>query len=334
MKLRGVRILGTGMAVPDHVVTNADLAKLMDTTHDWIVERSGIEQRRFVQGDETPSSLAEIACRQALNRADMTIDEIDCIVVASLSPEVYFPGTASFLQHRLGAGTKPAFDLRAQCSGFIYALSMARLMIASGQYKNVLLCGVDVHSRALDLTTRGRDTAVLFGDGAGALVLSATDNPETGVLGCFLHAQGEFADKLWLESPSNRQSPVMTHEDIDSGRMYPKMDGRFVYKHAITRLPEAVTEVLHHFHLSVPDVEHFIFHQANLRINEKVAEILQIPAHKCPSNIQRYGNCSAASIPLLLAELDAKHALKAGQLVCLAAFGSGFTWGSALIRWS
>lgn len=334
MQLRGVKISGTGMAVPSQIVTNHDLAKLMDTTHEWIVERSGIEERRFVQADETPSTLAETACRQALKRADLTIDAIDCIVVASLSPEVYFPGTASFLQHRLGAGTKPAFDLRAQCSGFIYALNMARLMVASGQYHNVLLCGVEVHSRALDLTTRGRDTAVLFGDGAGAMVLSASENPETGVLGCFLHAQGEFADKLWVEAPSNRQTPVMTHEDIDAGKMYPRMDGRFVFKHAVTRLPEVVMEALTHFHLQLADIDHFLFHQANLRINEKVAEILQIPASKCPSNIQRYGNCSAASIPLLLAELDAKNAIRPGQLLCLAAFGSGFTWGSALLRWS
>jgi 3-oxoacyl-[acyl-carrier-protein] synthase-3 len=331
--LRRSRIAGTGMCVPDRVVTNHDLAKLMDTSDEWIQQRSGIAERRHVSPHESPSDLAVTAAKNAMDSAGVTVKDIDLLLVATLSPEHYFPGTSSFIQRKLGMGTVPAMDVRAQCSGFLYGLSVANAMIASGQYQRILLVGVEVHSRALDFSDRGRDVAVLFGDGAGAVVLEASPSPEHGIMNIVLHAEGEHAEKLWVEYPSMARTPHLTADIVGEGGVYPKMDGKFVFKNAVVRIPQVVEETLKPLHLKPADVDVFLFHQANLRINEFVAQSFSLKPEQVPFNINRFGNCSAASIPMLLDETVRKGQLKAGSLVCMAAFGSGFTWGSALIRW-
>jgi 3-oxoacyl-[acyl-carrier-protein] synthase-3 len=327
------RVTGTGMCVPPRVVTNRDLEALMDTTDEWIQQRSGIKERRHVDEGTTPSDLAAAACEMALARAGRAATEVDLLITATLSPEHYFPGTASFVQRKLGMGSAPALDVRNQCSGFLYGLEVARSMIETGRYRRVLLCGVEVHSRALDMTTRGRDVAVLFGDGAGAVLLESEKDPERGVLWTALHADGRHAEKLWVQYPTLASAPHISPALVEEGGVYPKMDGKHVFKHAVQYLPEVIHESLAPLHLRPADVDLWLFHQANLRINEHVATLLGIPAAKCPSNIERYGNCSAASIPMLLHECVEAGRVKAGDLVAMAGFGSGFTWGSAVLRW-
>ncbi len=330
------KIVGTGMYVPERVVTNKDLEAMMDTTDEWIRQRSGIEERHFIEEGQTPADLAENAARRALECAGLEPGDIDCIVLATLSPEHEFPGTSFFLQERLDAGQIPCFDLRAQCSGFLYGLGVANGLIQSGQFERVLLVGCEVHSTGIDLTTRGRDVAVLFGDGAGAVVLEANRDPDdpSGVLAVRLHAEGKYARKLWIEGPGCGFWPIrLRHDMIDSGMIFPKMEGKFVFKHAVTRMPEVLREALEAASVKQDDVDLFLFHQANLRINEFVANAMEIPAEKLRNNIQRYGNCSAAAIPMLLAEAEADEAVRRGQLVSLTAFGSGFSWGSAVVRW-
>ncbi|RIL03460.1 MAG: 3-oxoacyl-ACP synthase [Proteobacteria bacterium] len=330
------KISGTGMYVPGRVVTNDELAQRMDTSDEWIRQRSGIAERRHVDGSETPVDLAEHASRRALEAADVGPDEIDAIVLATLSPQHEFPGTSFFLHHRLGVPEIPCFDLRAQCSGFLYSLAAADGFIRSGQMRRVLVVGCEVHSTGLEFTTRGRDTAVLFGDGAGAVVLEANDDPSdrAGLLALRMHAQGEHGKRLWLEAPGSSFYPSrITHEMLDAGLHFPRMEGRFVFKHAVTRMPEVLREALDAAGVKQDDVDHFLFHQANLRINEFVAHSLGIPPEKCPSNIERYGNCSAASIPMLLDEIVRAGRVERGQLLALTAFGSGFTWATAIVRW-
>jgi 3-oxoacyl-[acyl-carrier-protein] synthase-3 len=334
MTLRA-KITGTGMYVPERVVTNKDLEKLMDTSDEWIRQRSGVEERHWITEGQFPSELAEHASRRALDDAGLDADDLDCIILATLSPEHEFPGTSFFLQERLG-GETPCFDLRAQCSGFLFSLSVARSYVLSGQFDRVLVVGCEVHSAGLDISTEGRDVSVLFGDGAGAVIVEANDDPldESGILEVRLYAQGEFANKLWVEIPSCGQYPFrVTHENLDSGRVYPKMEGRFIFKNAVRRMPEVLLETLDAASLKKEDVDLFLFHQANLRINEYVANSLDIPPEKVPNNIQRYGNCSAASIPMLLAEAKQKGALAPGTIVSMTGFGSGFTWASAAVRW-
>jgi 3-oxoacyl-[acyl-carrier-protein] synthase-3 len=331
--MRRVRVSGTGMYVPPRVVTNDDLAKLMETSDEWIQQRSGIRERHHVDPGVGPAELAEHAARRALEAAGIEPRELDAIVLASLSPEHDFPGTGCFLQHRLGLSDIPAMDVRNQCTGFLYALQVGRLFVASGQYRRVLVVGTEVHSTGVEFNTRGRDVAVLFGDGAGALVLEPADDPEQGILSIHLHAQGEHAKRLWVEAPGSSHSPRLTQQMFDEGRQYPKMDGRFVFKHAVTRMPEAIREALDANKCSLEDVNLFLFHQANLRINEAVAGQLGIPPERTYNNIHVYGNCSAASIPMCLDECVRGGRVQPGDLVCMAGFGSGFTWGSALIRW-
>ncbi|MFO0948388.1 MAG: beta-ketoacyl-ACP synthase III [Planctomycetota bacterium] len=333
MAYRKVSIVGTGMYVPERVVTNHDLAKVMETSDEWIQQRSGIKERRHVEPGISTCDLAHEASKRALEAAGCSPDQLDMIIVATLSPDHYFPGTSAFLQHRLGLETTPAMDIRCQCSGFLYALSIGQHFVSGGQYQRVLICGAECHSPALDMTTRGRDVAVLFGDGAGAAVLAPSEDENRGILSVHLHAQGEFAKRLWIEAPSMTNRPYMTHEMIDDGRIFPKMEGRLVYKHAVARLPEVIQEALGANQLQASDVDLFVFHQANVRINEHAAQVLGIPAEKLFHNIDRYGNCSAASIPMCLDECARSGRLRPGQLVCLAAFGSGFTWACALVRW-
>ena len=330
------KIVGTGLCVPDRVVTNHDLERLMDTSDEWIQQRSGVRERRHISEGETPASLAEGASRRALEAAHVAPEDLDGIILATLSPEHDFPGTSYFLHHRLGVPEIPCFDLRAQCSGFLYALAVADSFIRSGAMRRLLVVGCEVHSTGLDLTTRGRDVAVLFGDGAGAAVVEATQdsNDRSALLAIRMHAEGEHAKRLWIEAPGSSFYPLrITRELVDEGRHFPKMEGRFVFKHAVTRMPEVLLETLDAASVKIEDVDLFLFHQANLRINEFVAGQLGIPRERCPSNIERYGNCSAASIPMLLDEQVRAGRIARGQLVAMTTFGSGFSWSTALVRY-
>jgi 3-oxoacyl-[acyl-carrier-protein] synthase-3 len=324
------------MYVPDRVVTNGDLEALMDTTDEWIRQRSGIQERRFIEPGQKPADLADAAARRALAAAGLEPDEIDCIVLATLSAQAEFPGTSFFLQERLGLSETPCFDLRAQCSGFLFSLAAAKSFVESGQFRRVLVVGCELHSTGIDLTTEGRDVAVLFGDGAGAVVVEAQEDPEdpSAILEIRLHAQGKYAEKLWIEAPGSGFVPVrITEELVREKRHFPRMEGKFVFKHAVTRMPEVLLETLNAASVKQDDVDLFLFHQANLRINEYVAQSLEIPPEKVRNNIQRYGNCSAASIPMLLDEAVRDGSLVRGRMVSMTAFGSGFSWASALVRW-
>jgi 3-oxoacyl-[acyl-carrier-protein] synthase-3 len=330
------KITGTGMYVPGRVVTNHDLAQRMDTSDEWIRQRSGIVERRYIEEGQTPVDLAQPASERALEAAGLEAGDIDCIVLATLSAQAEFPGTSFFLQHRLGLDQTPCFDLRAQCSGFVYSLATAKGFIESGQFRRVLVVGCEVHSTGIDISDEGRDVAVLFGDGAGAVVLEANDRDDdpAGLLEVRLHAQGEFAEKLWIEAPGSGFTPVrISHELLDQRRHFPRMEGRFVFKHAVTRMPEVLRETLDAAGVKAEDVALFLFHQANLRINEYVAQQLEIPPEKCLNNIDRYGNCSAASLPILLDEAVRGGRLRSGELAVLTTFGAGFSWSSAVLRW-
>jgi 3-oxoacyl-[acyl-carrier-protein] synthase-3 len=330
------KISGTGMCVPDRIVTNEELASRMDTSDEWILKRTGIRERRYIEPGTLPSDLALAAAKNALEAAGLEPQDIDCIVLATLSSEAEFPGTSFFLQTRLGAGEVPCFDLRAQCSGFVYSLSVADCFVRAGTYRRVLVVGCEVHSTGIDISTEGRDVAVIFGDGAGAVIVEANEDEEDSgeILAVRLHAEGEHAKRLWIEAPGSGNSPSrLTHEDLEARKHFPHMDGRFVFKHAVTRMPEVLLETLGAAGLRLDDIDQFLFHQANLRINEFVAQQLKIPAEKCPSNIDRYGNCSAASIPMLLDGLAREGGLEKGQLVSMTSFGSGFSWTSAILRW-
>jgi 3-oxoacyl-[acyl-carrier-protein] synthase-3 len=332
--MRRARITGTGMYVPPRVVKNQDLEQLMDTSDEWIQQRSGIRERRHVDAGVGPADLGLEASRIALEAAGIEAEDLDAILVASLSPHHDFPGTSAFLQDRLGIGGCTAMDVRAQCTGFLYALQVGTMYIGSGQYERVLVCGAEVHSTGLEFATRGRDTAVLFGDGAGAVVLEPSDDGERGILSVHTHAEGKHAKKLWVEAPGSSLFPErITAELIEAGRHYPVMDGRFVFKHAVTRMPEAVNEALEANGCQIEDIDLALFHQANLRINQYVAKELGIPTERTYNNIDVYGNCSAASIPMCLDECSRSGRLSEGDLIVMAGFGSGFTWGSALIRW-
>ncbi len=326
-------IVGTGHYAPERVVTNDDLAARMDTSDAWIRERTGIEERRWVEAGMTGAEMARRASVMALEAAAVEPSEIDAIVLATLSPDHFFPGTGVFLQRALGIAGPPALDVRAQCTGFLYGLSVADAWIRVGQYRTVLLVGVEIQSTGLDLSDRGRDMAVLFGDGAGAAVLQATDEADRGVLSVHLHADGAHAETLWCDASSSARHPRITAEDLAEGRQYPRMDGREVFKHAVTRMPEAVIEALDAQRLSASDIDLLIPHQANLRISQMVQRRLELPDDRVYNNIQRYGNTTAATIPIALSEAVREGCLAPGDLLCLAAFGSGFTWGSALVRW-
>jgi 3-oxoacyl-[acyl-carrier-protein] synthase-3 len=330
------KITGTGMFVPERVVTNHDLAERIDTSDEWIRQRSGIAERRWVEPGQTPVDLAEPAARNALEAAGLEPGDVDCIVLATLSSQAEFPGTSFFLQERLEVGDAPCFDLRAQCSGFVYSLATARSFVASGQFRRVLVVGCELHSTGIDVSDEGRDVAVLFGDGAGAVVVEANSDPDdpAGILEVRLGAEGKHATKLWIEAPGSGFQPTrITHELIDQRRHFPVMEGRFVFKHAVTRMPQVLRAALDAASVKMEDVDQFLFHQANLRINEYVAGQLEIPPERCPSNIERYGNCSAASIPILLDEVVRDGRLRPGQLAAMTTFGSGFSWSSAILRW-
>lgn len=326
-------IEGTGFYVPDRIVTNDDLAAVMDTSDEWIVERTGIRERRWVEEGMSGSEMAVRASRMALEEAGLEAGAVDAIILGTLSPDHFFPGTGVFLQRDLGIPGVPALDIRAQCSGFVYGLSVADAWIRAGQYGTVLLVGVEIQSTGIDATTRGRDIAVLFGDGAGAVVVAATDEPGRGILSTHIHADGRHAETLWAEAASSKKHPRLSLDDIEAGRHYPTMEGREVFKHAVARMPEAAEEALAANGLTVDDIDLLIPHQANLRISQMVQRRLGLPDEKVFNNIERYGNTTAATIPIALAEAVREGRIDRGDLLCLVAFGSGFTWGASLIRW-
>ncbi len=327
------KIAGVGHYVPERVVTNFDLEKMMDTSDEWIRERTGIQERRWVDEGETVSGLGLKATEVALERAGVKKEDIDFIIFASMESDYEFPGAGCFLQEKLELPGIPALDIRNQCSGFIYGLSVADQFIRTGMYKTILLVGAEIQSTSLDLSTRGRDIAVLFGDGAGAAVITATEEEDKGILTTHLHADGRYAKKLWAELPSVIFHPRLEPWMLETDRIYPKMEGRFVFKHAVTRFPEVIKEALDATGYSIEDVDLIVPHQANQRITEAVAQRLGVSMDKVYSNIHKYGNTTAATIPICLSEAWAEGRIKEGDLIALAAFGSGFTWASALVRW-
>lgn len=332
--MRKAKIAGVGHYVPARVVTNADLEKIMDTSHEWIIERTGIEERRyFEEGKDTTANMGANAARNALAMAGLDARQLDLIIFATLSPDYTFPGSGVLLQRELGLSNIPALDVRNQCSGFIYALSVGDQFIKTGMYDHVLVVGSEIHSSGLDMTTRGRAVSVIFGDGAGAAVLSPSGREDQGILSTHLHAQGEFAEELAAIDPGSIKEPRLTKEMIEEGTIFPYMNGTTVFKHAVTRFPEVINEALQHNNLQASDIDMLIPHQANLRITSFIQQKMGLAPEKVFSNIQRYGNTTAASVPIALSEAVEQGKIAEGDVICLAAFGSGFTWASALVRW-
>ncbi|MEN8193617.1 MAG: beta-ketoacyl-ACP synthase III [Bacteroidota bacterium] len=329
------KITGMGYYVPDNIVTNDDLSKMMDTSDEWIQERTGIKERRWIKkgSDDTSATMGTKAAKIAIERAGLTKDDIDFIIFATLSPDYYFPGGGVQVQHMLDMPTVGALDVRNQCTGFVYSMSVADQFIKTGMYKNILVIGSEYHSNAIDKTTRGRTVGVLFGDGAGAVVMSRTEEKNKGVLSTHLHSQGEYAEELVVKSPSIRNwipELMANKEDIS---YFPYMNGQAVFKHAVVRFSEAIQEGLIANNLKPEDIDMFIPHQANLRIAQFIQKKLQLADDNVYNNIQKYGNTTAASIPIAMTEAWEQSKIKDGDLVVLAAFGSGFTWGSVVMRW-
>ncbi|MBN2362166.1 MAG: ketoacyl-ACP synthase III [Deltaproteobacteria bacterium] len=328
--MRRMKFTGVGAYVPERVVTNHDLEKMMDTSDEWIQQRTGIVERRWVEPGLENSDMAAKATLAACQDAGCDVKDIDLIIYATLSPEYLFPGTGVVLEKKLGLTRTPVLDIRNQCSGFLYGLAVANGMIASGMYQRILLVGSELHSRGLNKSTAGRDVTVIFGDGAGATVLEATDE-DKGLIDILIHADGRYAEDLTCLLPSARVEGFITPEQVARGEHYPHMAGNKVFKHAIVKMPEAIQEVCKRNHLTPRDLDVLIPHQANLRINEIVGRALEIEP-KVFNNIQKYGNTTAASIPLAMRDALDQGFLKPGHLLGLTAFGSGFTWGAALVR--
>jgi len=331
------KISGLGYYVPNNVVTNDDLSKIMDTNDAWIQERTGIQERRhIVKGEDTTTTMGVKAARIAIERSGVAHDDIDFIIFATLSPDYYFPGPGVLVQRDLGLKTVGALDVRNQCSGFVYAISIADQYIKTGMYKNILVIGSEVHSAGLDFTDRGRGVSVIFGDGAGAAVLSREEDLSKGILSTHLHSEGQHAEELIVKAPGmggRWVSDIVADNDPNDESYLPYMNGQFVFKNAVVRFAEVINEGLQANHLNVSDIDMLIPHQANLRISQFIQQKFQLGDDKVYNNIQRYGNTTAASIPIALTEAWEQGKIKSGDLVVLAAFGSGFTWGSAIIRW-
>ncbi len=329
------KIIGTGHYVPKTKVSNDDLSKMMDTNDEWIQERTGIQERRWADKalDETATTMAVKASEMAIQKAGLKNEEIDFIIFATLSPDYYFPGGGVQLQHLLGMPTVGALDVRAQCSGFIYAISVADQFIKTGMYKNILVVGAESQSGLLDKTTRGRNMAVIFGDGAGAAVLTRTEDNAKGVLSTHLHSEGQYAEELALLSPNPSKWVKHFENNEEDLSYYPYMNGPFVFKHAVTRFSEAIVEGLEQNKIESNDIDLLIPHQANLRISQFVQKKFRLSNDQVFNNIQKYGNTTAASIAIALSEAVEEGKVKENDLVVLAAFGSGFTWGSVILRW-
>ena len=348
------KIAGIGMYVPENRVTNDDLSKYMDTSDEWIQERTGIQERRYAKKhEETTATMGAKAAAIAIERAGINKEDVDFIIFATLSPDYYFPGCGVLVQRSLGITSTEcgALDIRNQCSGFIYGLSIADQFIKTGMYKNILLIGAEMHSMGIDFSTRGRNVTVIFGDGAGAVLLQPSTEANQGILSTHLHADGTHAEELAMICPGTHGGHYgnkeqygfpdenipgeifVTQNMIDEAMLYPNMNGQLVFKTAVVKFPEVIAEALQKADLTAADLDLFIPHQANLRIAEFVKRKLGLPDEKVYNNIQKYGNTTAASIPIAMCEAWENGLINQGDLVCLAAFGSGFTWGSALMRW-
>ena len=348
------KIAGIGKYLPERIVSNDELTKFMDTSNEWILERTGIEERRYAKKhDETTTTMAAKAAKTAIQRAGIQPDDIDFIIFATLSPDYYFPGCGVLLQRELGL-TKTeigCLDIRNQCTGFVYGLSVADQFIKTNMYKNILLVGSEMHSMGLDFSDEGRAVTVIFGDGAGAVVLQQTDNPGQGIINTVLHADGTHAEELAMINPGSHggyhlgkekfgypdvEKPgglFVTQKMVDDNLLVPNMTGQLVFKNAVAKFPEVIKEGLDKAGLKKEEIDLLVPHQANLRISQFVQKVMGLPDEKIVNNIQKYGNTTAASIPIALCEAYENGRVKEGDLICLAAFGSGFTWGSALLRW-
>ena len=331
------KIKGLGFYVPDNVVTNEDLSKVMETNDEWIQERTGIKERRHVvRGEDTTTSMGVKAAEKAIERAKIAKEDIDFIIFATLSPDYYFPGPGVLIQRDLGLKTVGALDVRNQCSGFVYAISIADQYIKTGMYKNILVIGSELHSTGLDMTTRGRGVSVIFGDGAGAVILSREEDLSKGILSTHLHSEGQHAEELALIAPGLGKrwvTDIIADNDPNDESYFPYMNGQFVFKNAVVRFSEVINEGLEANDLQVSDINMLIPHQANLRISQFIQNKFKLTDDQVYNNIQKYGNTTAASIPIALTEAWEQGKIKEGDLVILAAFGSGFTWGSVIIRW-
>ncbi len=328
------KIVGLGHYVPEQIITNQFLSTRMDTNNEWIVERTGIEQRRWIDpAKDTVANMAAKATRMALERAKLSEKDIDFIVLATITPDYFFPGSGVLLGRELGIEGIPALDIRNACSGFIYALSVADQFVKTGMYKTVLVIGAEIQSTALDISTRGRNTAVLFGDGAGAAILQATDKP--GLLSTHLHSDGRYAEELYIRDPGSSRPNEQRQPDqiTDTSTYKVVMNGNQVFKHAVVRFMEVIAEALTANNLTKEDISLLVPHQANLRISQYIQQKLGLRNEQVYNNIMRYGNTTAASIPIAMSEAWEEGKIKENDLICLAAFGSGFTWASAMIRW-
>ncbi len=330
--MRGARIVSTGKYLPERVVPNRELEGVMDTSDEWITQRTGINERRYAGVKDTTASMGAMAATHAMEKAGIGGEAIDCILFATLSPDYFFPGCGVLVQEKLGLECVGAMDVRDQCTGFIYALSVAESFVKSGKYDHVMVIGAELQSTGLDFTTEGRDVSVIFGDGAGAVIVGPCERGR-GILSTHLHSEGKYAKQLWCEAPGSAARPSITEETIRKKRHFPKMNGKFVFVHAVKRFQEVIEEALTGNGLSRDDLSLLIPHQANLRITQAITKAMGLTEGKVFSNIQRYGNTTAASIPIALDESLEAGIIRERDIVCLAAFGSGFTWGSALMRW-
>lgn len=328
------RILGVGHNLPDRVVTNDDLSQMMNTNDQWIVERTGIKERRwFTPGVDTVTSMSVKASKMALERAGVQASEIDFIVFATVTPDYFIPGNGVLLQRELGMGTIGALDVRNACSGFIYGLSIADQFIKTGMYKKVLVVGAEIQSSALDKSDEGRSSAVIFADGAGAVVLGAVESDQPGILSTHLHSEGQYAEELYCKDPGSSREVRLSPELLASGSFNLTMNGNAVFKHAVVRFMEAINEALEANNLDKSAIDLLVPHQANLRISQYIQAKLALPDEKVFNNIMHLGNTTAATIPIALSEAWEQGKIKDGDMICLAAFGSGFTWASALLQW-
>ncbi|MEO1049991.1 MAG: beta-ketoacyl-ACP synthase III [Bacteroidota bacterium] len=334
--MKNSKIVSLGHHVPEQVVTNEDMTQWMDTSDEWITERTGIKERRFIDASQdTLASMAAKATRMALERANLTEKDIDFIIFATITPDYFFPGSGVLLQRELGLEGIGALDIRNACSGYIYALSIADQYLKTGMYKTILVIGGEIQSTALDLTTRGRNVAVIFGDGAGATILQSADEPGKGVLSTHLHADGRYAEELYIKDPGSSRPREERQSDqiLDTSSYKVHMNGNAVFKHAVVNFTSVINEALEANNVTKEDIDLLVPHQANLRISKFIQDKLGLSDDKVYNNIMRYGNTTAASIPIALSEAWEEGRIKENDLICLAAFGSGFTWASSLIRW-
>lgn len=335
---KAAKITGFGGYVPSTVIKNTDLEKMLDTTDEWIQQRTGIVERRWVTDDQSTSDLAFEAAKIAIANAKINVKDIDLIVVATSSPDTDIPGCAAFVQAKLGLPGIPYFDIRQACSGFIYGLSLANQYISSGIYKCALVIGAEVQSKGLDKTPNGKGVSIIFADGAGAVILQQTeitnDKKDSHILTTKLHADGSSAAELWMPAPGSALGPErITHDMIDSGKIYPQMNGRLVFTHAVTKMPEVLMEALLETGIALNDVSMHFFHQANTRINQKICADMNIPFERAHTTIHKFGNTTAATIPLGMYDAFQEGKLTPGMVISMVAFGAGFTWASALVRY-